>query len=409
MSERGYDEAARQRWAPEPVKQTERGPFARDRARVLHSAGLRRLAAKTQVYVPGYDDFVRNRLTHSLEVAQVGRELGKSLGCEPDVVDTACLAHDLGHPPFGHTGEQALDEAAAEIGGFEGNAQTLRLLTRLEAKTGRPDGRSAGLNLTRASLDAATKYPWLRRDDRGGKFGAYAVDAEVFGWLRDGAPDARPCLEAQVMDWADDVAYSVHDVEDGIQGGAIDLDALADRDVRAAIRAVTRRWYLPGYQDAELDAALDRLMALPYWPKGYDGSRGALAGLKNVTSELVGRFCTAALLATRARYGAGPLTRYGADLVVPPEQRAEVNVLKGIAAHYVMLSDDRLADHQEQRDVIHELVGALAARGPEGLEPAFRDDWLAAAGDADRLRVVIDQVASLTDASALAWHRRPAG
>ncbi|MCI0689461.1 MAG: deoxyguanosinetriphosphate triphosphohydrolase [Sporichthyaceae bacterium] len=405
----GYDEAARERWAPELAKPSARGPFARDRARVLHSAGLRRLAAKTQVYVPSYDDFVRNRLTHSLEVAQVGRELGTVLGCDPDVVDTACLAHDLGHPPFGHTGEQALNEAAVGIGGFEGNAQTLRLLTRLEAKAARPGGGSAGLNLTRASLDAATKYPWRLGDRPGSKFGVYAAEAEVFGWLRAGAPAARPCLEAQVMDWSDDVAYSVHDVEDGIQGGAIDLDALRDPQARAAIFAVARQWYLPDLADDEADVALDRLMALPFWPKEYDGSRGALAGLKNLTSELVGRFCTAAQEATRAGYGTGPLTRYAADLVVPAAVRVEVNVLKAIAAHYVMLSDARLASYDRQRSMLRELMDALAGQAPDELEPAFRQDWQAASDDPARLRVVIDQVASLTDASALAWHHRLTG
>jgi dGTPase len=237
----------------------------------------------------------------------------------------------------------------------------------------------------------------------------YEADAEVFEWLRRGAPDARPCLEAQVMDWADDVAYSVHDVEDGIQGGAIDLDGLADREVRAAICAVTRQWYLPERTDAELVAALDRLVAQPYWPKGYDGSRRALAGLKNLTSELVGRFCTAAQLATQAAFGPGPLARYGAELLVPPEHVMEVSVLKGIAAHLVMLSDDRVAVYQRQRDVIRELVEALSRRAPDGLEPAFRNDWRGADDDTARLRVVIDQVASLTDASALAWHQRLIG
>ena len=418
-----YDEHARARWVDDPPTRpasSERTPFERDRARVVHSAALRRLAAKTQVVGPQTDDFVRNRLTHSLEVAQVARDLGNTLGCDPDVVETAALAHDLGHPPFGHNGERALDQVSGSCGGFEGNAQTLRILTRLEAKTMDASGRSVGLNLTRATLDAATKYPWPRA--RSGepigahadgtlrsvrKFGVYDDDLEVFGWLRDGVEGDRRCLEAQVMDLADDVAYSVHDLEDGVVAGKIDLALLRDRAERDAVWETVRDWYLPGADDVSLDEALRRLQATAEWPeRRYDGSRGALAALKNLTSALIGSFCTSVRDATREAYGTGPLSRYAADLVVPDDTALAIGVLKGIAAHYVMRADDRVAILERQLEVMTELVAQLVVRGPAELQPAHRADFELAGSDAARLRVVVDQVASLTDASALAWHAR---
>ena len=416
----GYDEHDRARWVDEPPKRPGRTPFERDRARVVHSAALRRLAAKTQVVGPQTDDFVRNRLTHTLEVAQVARDLGRALGCDTDIVETAALAHDLGHPPFGHNGERALDELSAACGGFEGNAQTLRILTRLEAKSVDESGRSAGLNLTRATLDAATKYPWPRADsgEPGGmhadgtpravrKFGVYDDDLEVFAWMREGVQGKRRCLEAQVMDLADDVAYSVHDLEDGVVAGRIQLWDLQDRSERRAVWDTVRDWYLPKAADQELDEALRRLWSMLRWPeRRYDGSRAALAALKNLTSTLIGSFFTSVLAATREVYGTRPLTRYAADLVVPHETGLAVGVLKGIAAHYVMRADDRVALLDRQRTVVAELLEALWSRGPAELQPAFRADFDAAGDDAARLRVVVDQVASLTDASATAWHAR---
>jgi dGTPase len=412
----GYDAHATARWVAEPPKSARnpgRGPFQRDRARVLHSAALRRLAAKTQVVEVGSGDFPRTRLTHSLECAQIGREFGAVLGCDPDLVDAACLAHDLGHPPFGHNGESALAEFAAGCGGFEGNAQSLRLLTRLEAKV-----PGAGLNLTRATLDATLKYPWPAR--RGEvKFGVYADDAEVFDWIRRGAPPAQPCLEAQVMDWSDDVAYSVHDLEDGLQAGLITLGALRDPAEQKAVAALTAAEYCaPGSVTVdELCEIFADLVALPCWPSAYDGGLESLAALKNLTSELIGRFCRAAQQATLAAASApataapaaaGParLTRYAADLVVPRQQRLECALLKGVTAQYVMSRAGAAENQARERELIAELAAAVRAGAPATLDPVFRPGYAAAVSDQERLRVVVDQIASLTDTSAIAWHRR---
>ena len=412
-----YNDSDRERLVAEPPKRVDapvRLAFERDRARVVHAASSRRLAAKTQVVGPQTDDFVRNRLTHSLEVAQISRDLARAIGCHPDIAETAALAHDMGHPPFGHNGERVLAELSAGCGGFEGNAQTLRLLTRLEAKTFDDQGRSVGLNLTRATLDACTKYPW-RRDqagDPGGvhadgtprvvvKFGVYDDDRPVFDWLRSGVEGRMKCLEAQVMDLADDVAYSVHDVEDGIVAGRLDLTRL---DLGALWETV-RAWYLPGCDDEALDEALTDLRSNGSWPQTpYDGSRRSLAAIKNLTSDLIGRFCGSVQEATFAQEGSGHWVRHQGDLVVPEQTGVEIGLLKGIAAHYVMQADDRVALMQRQRELVAELVGLLWDRGREGLDPVFVDDWDEAADDAARRRVVIDQVASLTDASAVTRH-----
>jgi dGTPase len=394
-----------ERWVTEPAKDPGYGrtPYQRDRARVLHSAGFRRLAAKTQVHTAGSDDFLRTRLTHSLEVAQIAREMGARLGCDPDVVDTAGLAHDLGHPPFGHNGEDALDAVAGACGGFEGNAQTLRVLTRLEAKI-----EGAGLNLTRASLDATGKYPWPRRAGRR-KFGVYADDAAVFAWLRRGAPPGeRRCLEAQVMDWADDVAYSVHDVEDGVHGGYIVLQPLLrDADERAALCADVAAAYSSAPPD-ELEAALMALLGDDALAPvaGYDGSHRAQAALKRMTSVLTGRFVAAAVTATTAVHGHRPLRRYAADLVVPEPVRAQCALLKGMALRYVMRRPGVGPRYARQQEILIELVHGLGVRAPDLLDPVFAPLWKAAADDAARLRVVVDQVASLTDPAAVTWHRR---
>ncbi|WP_289097597.1 deoxyguanosinetriphosphate triphosphohydrolase [uncultured Bifidobacterium sp.] len=410
----GYTAHDVERWVGEAPKSGRRTPFERDRARLIHSSALRRLGAKSQILVAGTDDFARTRLTHTLEVAQIGRQIAQMLGCDPDIVDCACLAHDLGHPPFGHNGERALAALAKDIGGFEGNAQTFRLLTRLEPKIFRTNGRSAGVNLTRACLDASVKYPWgyARADahpkgERSRKFGVYPDDTDVFRWLKQGAPDETVPLEGQVMDLADDIAYSVHDFEDAVAIGAADLGDLARTAVVDAIVREIIAWYGPQWNPDELVRAFGRLRAIDAFPQTFDGSRRALAQLKNVTSMLIGRFALSVEAAMRAIHGPGALTRYAGALAVPDATRYEILVLKGIAVHYLMEPRDHSPMQEDEQRIVTDLVEVIMndrSTPPFALERVFWEDWMDAADDGARLRVAIDQVASLTDASAMTMH-----
>ena len=368
-----------------------RGDFGRDRARVLHSAALRRLADKTQVVGPRDGDTPRTRLTHSLEVAQISRGIGSGLGLDPDLCEMAGLTHDIGHPPNGHNGEVALNEVAADCGGFEGNAQTLRILTRLEPKTVSEEGRSFGLNLTRAALDAACKYPRMRTNADGSvnrKYGCYDEDAEVLAWLRAGHTDERPSMEAQTMDWADDIAYSVHDVEDGIVSGRITLHVLWDLVELAALAEKGARAF-GGTPEMLLDAA-DSLRQLTVVNRAvdFDHTLAGYANLKKMTSELVGRYVGATVGATA---GQERLGRQHGSLIIPPQALAEVTLLKTIAVLYVMDAPVHIARQDRQRERVFRVFDYLSAGAPGSLDPMYRQWWNEAADDAGRQRVVVDR------------------
>lgn len=374
-----------------------RGDFARDRARVLHSAALRRLADKTQVVGPRDGDTPRTRLTHSLEVAQISRGIGEGMGLSPDLCEMAGLTHDIGHPPYGHNGEVALDEVAPC--GFEGNAQTLRILARLEPKV-LIDGTSFGLNLTRASLDAAVKYPVTRTNADGSvnrKYSAYDEDAAVLEWVREGHVDAAPPMEAQVMDFSDDIAYSVHDVEDGIVSGRVSLRVLWDF-VELAALAEKGAAAFGGDADSLVDAA-DRLRSLPAIAAAseFDYSLGAWTGLKSLTSQLVGRYVGAVTRATLGGNDGITLGRQHGRLVVPPDVEAEVRLLKTVAVLYVMDQPSHQARQDRQRDRIYRVHEYLRAGAPGTLDTMFQAWFNAAETDLERERVIVDQIASMTE------------
>ena len=393
----GYNQFDEERFVTELPKRHGRRAFARDKARVLHSAGLRRLSAKTQVMSAGADDFPRTRLTHTLEVAQIGRELGDALGCDPDLVETACLVHDLGHPPFGHNGEEALHKASLDIGGFEGNAQTFRLLTRLESKTIR-DGRSLGLNLTRATLDAATKYPWAF-DGKNPKFGFYEEDKEIFDWVRLNVKNQSKVFEAQVMDIADDIAYSVHDIEDAIYGQHFSPLALDSEPEFKEVVKLAATEYATEIDEDNLNKALNSLIKQSWWVKSFTATQVDMAALKNMTSHLIGKFTEEIEQATKAGNKAENFTRYNANLIVPLETKAQIAVLKAVVNLFVMQRKGAAENYAKEQDLILNIVEGLQ-NNPQKLDPQFKHQFDNAGSSKEAKRAVIDQVASLTDSSA---------
>jgi dGTPase len=312
------------------------------------------------------------------------------------------LSHDLGHPPFGHNGEEALAAIAEDFGGFEGNAQSFRLLVRLEAKTVDSQGKSVGLNLTRASLDGATKYPWPRSENTR-KFGVYDDDVEVFNWMRKDAPVGKKCIEAQIMDWSDDCAYSVHDLEDAIFVGQVSVKSF-ENDFADLYTVMTRDYKSDATEQEALDAH-KRLSALSAWPHYFDGSQRSLARLKDSTSQLIGRFVLAAEVETRKVHGDGDLSRYNANLEIPREQKVEVDFLKSIAGHYLINAAHSQVRYAKQQVIIKELVEMLL-KYPNELDSFFKKPWDEAIDELAKMRVIIDQVAALTDPGAYALHAR---
>lgn len=409
-----------------------RNRFQRDRDRVLYSAAWRRLGHVTQVVSPTEGIVFHNRLTHTLEVAQVGRRIAERFenervehlgGVNPDVVETAALVHDLGHPPYGHAVETELNRQVSKFthDGYEGNAQSFRIVTKLARRR----LQFEGLDLTRASLNAALKYPWTRaekdevdryknRVDRHKKWGVYSTELEDYYWAREIVSHSidKKCIEAEIMDWADDVAYAIHDVEDFYRAGLIPLERFIDKRDPEVERFAE---YAEGKLSEELSLDKDRIKdillrvtKISPTERPYSGSTIQRAGLKALSSQLISDCVRNVSLANTID-----------DeflLKVPESLRNQVEVLKQLTWLYVI--DNRAIKIQQhgQRRVVKDLFEIyFEATGSsdsdlQGVLPESHLERLEDTPDeTTRARVVADLISSMTERQLLVTHRKLAG
>ena len=378
----------------------------------------------TQIVRAGEADVFHTRQQHTIKVAQVGRRLAEiclkrhkptcdAIGLNAEVIEAACLAHDLGHPPFGHIGETALDDLVVANGdpdGFEGNAQTFRILTRLAVRfTDVP-----GLDLTRATLAACVKYPWFRDVNnlsRAKKWGAYHHDQDDFLFATEHS-GATKTPEAEIMDWADDIAYSVHDLEDFHRCGVLPWHAiLNDRAGEQIVERAVGSWFgRPSDASGRLRDALRRLKdfldvfeRLLYEP--YQGTRDQRSQLRTMTSGLVGLYIGALSLVPVENIG-----HSAGSVLIADEEADEVKVLKQITRDYIILNPALVAQQKGQRKVISDLFTMFfddsKQKAPAYLPPRLADQWSA---DMTPSRYAADCIAGLTEAEAIALHARLTG
>ena len=397
----------------------------RDRDRILYSSAFQRLGGVTQVSEPELGLTFHTRLTHSLKVAQVTRRATEKLidqakrgelgprgarlasTLDPDTSEAAGMAHDLGHPPFGHVAEQALDAKAQLAGGFEGNAQTFRIITRLSIRSPEP-----GLSLTRRTLNGCLKYPWLQDptdEQKSHKYGAYGHDdEEAFYWTRQGTPDDELALTAHLMDWSDDLTFAVHDLDDFYRAGLVPLDRLAAESGPELGRFDEALRRMGVSETTDVIATLADVLETFPLNDPYEGRDDQRAGLRNFASVLITRYLDAVSLEE------GRIAER-ADLVIDEVAKKQVKALKQVTWAYVMLNPALAVLQHGRRRMINQLfdwyldAARPGAAHPELLPPAYQARMAAAATDAARVRIVTDVVAGLTEAAAQALFRRMSG
>jgi dGTPase len=394
---------------PEPTSRDYRTPFRRNRDRLIHNAAFRRLQRKTQVFLSGEYDFYRTRLTHSIEVAQIAGSVAQYLNhaapqlepgfaIDPDLCEAASLAHDIGHPPFGHAGERTLHELMTPFGGFEGNAQTLRLIGQTIFTSG---GDRRGLNPTRALVDGVLKYKtlWGEVPDQRKHF-LYADQQRFLDFVTAGRPwpaDLSPgparngfrSLECQIMDWADDTAYSLNDIVDGVHAGFIDLGGL-------------ERW-------AEEHAAAEDAESVQYL-------RAALrrGDIERAMNRRIGRFVESVRLVERDTFLADLSNRWRLGITVDPDARREQRLFARLSVDLVFRSPQVCQLEHKGAFMLRRLFDTLSGnyldRGAPRLTLLSADfaDEIARAGldRAGRARILCDYLAGMTDSFASRIYKR---
>ena len=412
------ERAARRHRAPSKDQRT---PFEKDRDRVLYSSAFQRLAGITQIVRAGEADVFHTRQQHSVKVAQIGRRLGQLLaknqptlaeehGLDPEVVEAACLAHDLGHPPFGHIGEHTLDKLVRKKGdndGFEGNAQSFRVVTKLAVRFPHP---LLGIDLTRATLAAMLKYPWMRANQgpKSKKWSAYRTEKDDFRFARKFHAGGFKTLEAELMDWSDDVAYSVHDLEDFHRCNVIPWRQIF-QDPAAVLEGAARSLgYTTNSKRAKLEAAFERVRkhlqgnfgALLSEP--YEGRADQREQLRRMTSQLIGRYMQSIEIAPR-KSGKRPVN-FDTDAL------EEVAVLKQITRDYVIGNPSLMAQQHGQKRILEDLFNEIfEAIDESNAVPKFlpiRLRYLREIADNQNARFVADCVATLSEREAIGLHGR---
>ncbi len=371
-----------------------RSEFEIDRDRIIHSSAFRRLQAKTQVYGAGLMDFYRTRLTHSIEVAQISKAMGLKLGINTDLLEAIALAHDIGHPPFGHTSEKVLNELLDSYGGFEANAHNIVVLMFLETKVG-----DKGLNLTRATLDGLLKYKNKRSENRS----KFLYDDEFFlnfvNWIDPDWENKNRSIECQIVKWADDVAYSVHDLEDGIKGGLLKASYLSDDLLSAVYEKLCDKAQTFSQDEVEkvFYSIKESIRDIEDTSSGIEKKRR----IRKLTSDLIHTFVVDVSLSVLDERE----SRYSYSLVVPDEVLLKNLVLRAIENELIYENKNILKTRKKCEMIVRKLFEVFSDRSSKKLYPIeyqeYWDMFDCSNVDANRYRLASWYIAGMTDNFAI--------